>query len=77
MKSPMVEHADYIPDKGNYSEMKVMKSGAGYYVGTVYHNPEGFDEPGSRDSDYFRTKAQAEAYLKAIEEDDAPTRRTP
>ncbi len=65
MKSPMVTQADYIADKGRYSDLQVLQSAAGYYIGTVYENPEGFTEPGSRDSDYFKTKEQAEAELAA------------
>lgn len=71
MKSPMVQSLDSIEDKGRYSDLQVLRSGAGFYVGTIYHNPEGFDEPGSRDSDYFPTREQAEAYLKAIGENPA------
>lgn len=68
MKSPMVENADYLTKKSGYSELKILKSAAGYYIGTIFTDPDnGFQEPGSRDSDYFRTKEEAEAYLKAIE----------
>ena len=42
MKSPLVESADYIKDKENYSDLQVLMSGAGYYIGTVYNNPEGY-----------------------------------
>jgi hypothetical protein len=69
MKSPMVENANYIKDQGQYSELKVLQSAAGYYIGTMYNNPEGFQEPGSRDSDYFPTKEKAEAFLKELEND--------
>lgn len=64
MKSPMVQTAPYIEDKGNYSELMVLQSGAGYYIGTIYHNPDGYDEPGSRDSGYYRTREEAEKALK-------------
>jgi hypothetical protein len=70
MKSPMVQNANYISDKGRYSELQVLRSGAGYYVGTIYHG-EDFDEPGSRDSDYFRTEQEAAAYLSAINENES------
>ena len=39
MKSPMVMAASCIEDTNFYSELKVMKSNAGYYIGTEYHNP--------------------------------------
>lgn len=74
MKSPMVESASYVNDAERYSDLQVLQSGAGYYVGTMYENPEGYQEPGSRDSDYFATREGAEAYLASIVEDDAPTR---
>lgn len=68
MKSPMVSNASYISDKSGYSEMKVLRSGAGYYIGTIYTYPiDGLQEPGSRDSDYFATEEQARAYLRTIE----------
>lgn len=65
MQSPKVTNADYIPqnEKANYGPLEVMHSGAGYYVGTHYNNPEGYQEPGSRDSGYFRTSKEAEAEL--------------
>ena len=64
MKSPLVESADYIKDKENYSDLQVLMSGAGYYIGTVYNNPEGYPEPGSRDSwDYYPTKDAAQQAL--------------
>jgi hypothetical protein len=67
MKSPMIQNANYIENKSGYSDLQVLSSAAGYYVGTIYTDPEdGFREPGSRDSDYFRTYEQAEKYLKLI-----------
>lgn len=69
MKSPMVTNASYIEnaDKGNYSELQVMQSGAGWYIGTIYTGADGFQEPGSRDSDYFATEAEAAEFLKGLE----------
>jgi hypothetical protein len=66
MKSPMVQSQHYIKDKGRYSEMQVLRSNAGYYVGTMFTTPEGWEEPGSRDSGYFRTEEAAGAYLKMV-----------
>lgn len=78
MKSPMVEDADYISDKTGYSELQVLQSGAGYYIGTIYTNPsDGCQEPGSRDSDYFATEEQAKKYLAGIIASETPTRMTP
>lgn len=68
MKSPMVENAEYIIDKEGYSELKVMRSAAGYYIGTEYVDPvDGLREPGSRDSDYFPNREQAEAFLNTLQ----------
>lgn len=68
MKSPMITAADYISaeDKRNYSHLKVMKSAAGYYIGTEYRTVEDdhtFLEPGSRDSEYFASAAEAQDAL--------------
>ena len=46
-----------------YSQLKVMSSAAGYYLGTEYTNTDGFTQPGSRESGYFITKKQAEHAL--------------
>ena len=57
-----------IEDIENYSELKVMHSNAGYYIGTTYTDPvAGFVEPGSRDSNYFKTREEAEKFLKLVE----------
>jgi len=46
-----------IPDNEfqEYSNLKVLKSGAGYYLGTTYQGM-----PGSRDTKYFATELEAE-----------------
>ena len=79
MKSPMIQQADYIPaeEKSGYSDLQVLRSGAGYYVGTIYTGPEGFKEPGSRDSGYFTTAEDAQTYLEMILGGIAATRMTP
>lgn len=48
-----------------YSDLMVLQSAAGYYVGTTV-TTDGFTEPGSRDSDYFPTHAQATAFLETV-----------
>lgn len=75
MKSPMVEAAEYliIDEKSKYSDLQVLRSAAGYYVGTTYDE----HEPGSRDSDYFPDRISAELHLRAIERGEAKTRMTP
>lgn len=66
MKSPMVLGHPYIKDKDAYSEMQVLRSAAGYYIGTTYTGPDGFAQPGSRDSGYFATEEAAEKYLAMV-----------
>lgn len=56
----------YCPDPDNYSDLKVLSSGAGFYVGTVHTDPSGFTEPGSRDSDYFGTPEEAQTFLDDV-----------
>ena len=80
MKSPMVQNAGYIPadEKGQYSDLQVLQSGAGFYIGTLFTNKEGpveFTEPGSRDTEYFATREEAEAELKRIESGESQTTR--
>lgn len=75
MKSPMVENADYNSkaEKEKYTDLKICQSAAGYYVGTQYWDDElKFWDAGSRDSGYFATKEEAEAYLKMVTESKNP-----
>ena len=67
MKSALIGHCN---DQENYTKLMVLKSPAGYYIGTIYEDPAGFQEPGSRDSDYFDTRAQAETFLYMLESGD-------
>ncbi len=75
MRSPMIKHGDFLTEgeKGRYTEMKVLRSGAGYYIGTLYEERDAagnltWQEPGSRDSPcYFATEVEAERYLKTME----------
>lgn len=47
-----------------FSELQVLKSEGGYYIGrTCWDESLGFEEPGSRDSEYFTTKELADAAL--------------
>lgn len=74
MKSPMITNADYIKDKSGYTDLMVCQSAAGYYIGTLWNEYENekliWQEPGSRDSDYFATEEQAKSFLKALEDSD-------
>lgn len=50
------------------SELKIMKSAAGYYVGRSYQDEEsGGEFPYSRESGYFRTRAEAERSIPRFE----------
>lgn len=54
----------YSDNVGQYSDLKVMHSAAGYYIGTTYTGEDGLTEPGSRESQYFRTWDEANKALK-------------
>lgn len=59
-----VMHGNYT----GYSDLQVLRSTAGFYIGTTYIDPEsGWQEPGSRDSDYFVHKEQAMQALAKLE----------
>lgn len=50
------------------SEFKVMQSGAGYYVGTTFFDPDiNCQVPNSRETGYFRTYEEAEKALHTFE----------
>lgn len=67
MKSIQILRAHYInqPEKDRYSDLIVLRSNAGYYLGTLFNGTE-FTEPGSRDTSYLETKSQAELALKVL-----------
>lgn len=68
MKSPIV--LDLEPLESCYSDLMVLKSAAGYYIGTTYIHDEnsptpGLVEPGSCDSfEYYATEAEAQTALE-------------
>lgn len=66
MKSPLVKSLS-SDDLHKYSDLQVLKSAAGYYIGTVYTDGS-FTEPGSRDSSYFKTEVAAQGLLDYIVE---------
>lgn len=74
MNSPMITiNPNLIPlnlsmptaVRGNYTELRVLQSAAGFYIGTLYEEYDAngtcvWREPGSRDSDgYFSTPEAA------------------
>ena len=66
MRSEQVLTFASAVDEPNYSDLQVLKSAAGSYIGTTYR-ADGYYEPGSRDSDYYETREAAEADLKRLE----------
>jgi hypothetical protein len=64
MRSPQVKNVVSAAEERLYTDLMVLKSAAGYYIGTLYNNPDGYQEPGSRDSEYFPTKERADEALK-------------
>lgn len=69
MKSLQVMATIPEADQQYYGDLEVLRSAAGWYVGTKYNNPEvpGFQEPGSRDTDYFESEEDAKFVLNALE----------
>ena len=64
---------------GEYSDLKVMRSSAGYYIGTLFtHSSKsgypGLEEPGTRESQYFPTEVHA---LQALIDDNWQQRLEP
>jgi len=47
---------------GRYTELKVLKSAAGYYLGRLFDEGD-FMSPGSRESGYFKTEEEAKFAL--------------
>jgi hypothetical protein len=76
----LIQQQPYVQDPENYSDLMVCQSTAGYYIGTMYKDPElgGQLVPGTRDTGYYQTRAAAEAALAALEagSSDAPALRT-
>ena len=49
--------------KRGYSELKVMESPAGYYLGTEY-TMDAYPSPGSRETCYFGSESEAASALE-------------
>ena len=47
-----------------YSQLQVMYSAAGYWLGTIYTDSDGDTQPGTRESGYFMNEEQAEHALE-------------
>ena len=75
MRCPQVVEMG-LADSPNYSDLKVMNSEAGFYLGASYiirsNSGKIIDEqPGSRCTGYFATVEQAQACLEDMEADEA------
>ncbi len=57
MRSMMITGLD---EELRYTNLLVMRSAAGWYIGSYYVNENGSKVPGTRDSDYYPTKEMAE-----------------
>ena len=80
MQSPMIAANPNLtpaqPDMPNaasngYTDLQVLRSAAGFYIGTMYVERDAsgqivWQEPGSRDSDYFGTRKAAEKSLSLL-----------
>lgn len=55
------------PEEKKYSDLQVLRSAAGFYLGTIYNGDE-LQEPGSRDTNYFVHKELADKALALLEE---------
>lgn len=53
--------------KQHYSDLQVLESAAGFYLGTLYAEPGQPPEAGSRDSNYFPYLIQAQTALDYLE----------
>lgn len=59
------KHLDKIEtEDGVYSELQVLQSGAGFYIGRLFTGTDGLVEPGSRESCYYPNQETAEAALR-------------
>ena len=52
--------------EGSYSDLMVLRSAAGWYIGTTFYNHEGFIEPGTRESEYFATEEKAKTAFDSL-----------
>ena len=52
---------------GEYSDLTVLQSAAGWYIGTIFNNTAGWSEPGSRESQYFVSEEAAQQALDNVD----------
>jgi hypothetical protein len=69
----MIENAEYIKDKSGYTELMVLSSAAGYYVGTMFNEVDVtgrlvfHEQVMTRDSGYYRTEQEAVRFLASLQ----------
>lgn len=67
MKSIQVANTMRESEQKDFSELQVLKSGAGWYIGTIFTDPKtGFQEPGSRDTGYYASEEDAKLALRVL-----------
>ena len=67
MKSLQVAFVYSNPaDLAKFSDLQVLRSAAGWYIGTIHTDEKGFQEPGSRDSTYFASEEIAKKVLDKL-----------
>lgn len=70
MDQNKVDRTRYPYQRGSFfvSKRMVLGGGGGHYIGRTCWNPEGFEEPWSRESGYYATTEQAEDVFSRISE---------
>jgi hypothetical protein len=70
MKSYQILNHSPKSEQAKYSDLQVLQSAAGWYVGTLYYAAGSASvcmaEPGSRDTDYFPSKEAANLALALL-----------
>jgi hypothetical protein len=58
-----------LEERKHYSHLMVLQSARGYYIGSLWHDPDNANEsgPGTRDSQYFASPEEAQAALDSGE----------
>lgn len=77
MRSPMIKRLRIgEEEEKRYSDLQILQSGGGYYIGTMYRNEDDpkhpFDEPGTRDTGYYLKREDAEKDFERIKNGEAP-----
>lgn len=71
MRSWQVQCCVSRREESKYSDLQVLQSAAGFYLGTIYNEETAlgeFSEPGSRDTNYLPSHEIATKVLETLEE---------